>query len=170
MKALHKGVVLAAIHIVIVCSLGAKLLIDRAHYPRVWVKAAAYDPNLPIRGRYASVRLIIDAPAAQAKPLMEYDGVAYPSNVQRARLVVQNGKLIAIDDNWGTVYYRRMTNDQVQLYDSIAFFINERVKDPTVRAGDEELWVEVTVPRKGPPRPIRLAVKKNGSMQPLQLD
>jgi hypothetical protein len=169
MKALHKGIALAVIQVLIVCSLGAKLLIDRASCPRVWVKAAAYDPNLPIRGRYASMRLIVEAP--QAKPMEKYkDGTEYSPYPQRARLGIQNGKLTAIDDDWGTVYYQRRSADQVTLTDPVAFFINEKVKDPTIRARDEELWVEVTVPRKGSPRPIRLAVKKNGTMQPLDLD
>jgi hypothetical protein len=39
-----------------------------------------------------------------------------------------------------------------------------------VRAPGEELWVEVTLPRRGPPRPIRLAVKKDGVLTPLDLD
>jgi hypothetical protein len=29
------------------------------------------------------------------------------------------------------------------------------------------LWAEVTIPRKGPPRPIRLGVKRNGRIQPV---
>lgn len=51
--------------------------------------------------------------------------------------------------------------------DPIACFIPERVEDPSRRAPGEELWVEVTLPRKGPLRPIRLAVKKDGKLQPL---
>ncbi|HYT68876.1 MAG TPA: hypothetical protein VEL51_20805 [Vicinamibacterales bacterium] len=50
----------------------------------------------------------------------------------------------------------------------IAFFIPEHVPDPSVRAPGEELWAEVTLPRKGAPRPIRLAVKKNGVLTPLE--
>lgn len=50
----------------------------------------------------------------------------------------------------------------------IAFFIPEHVPDPSVRAPGEELWAEVTIPRKGPPRPIRLAVKRDGVLTPLQ--
>ena len=34
----------------------------------------------------------------------------------------------------------------------------------------EELWVEVTLPKQGGPRPIRLAVKKDGVLAPLELD
>ena len=44
----------------------------------------------------------------------------------------------------------------------LAYFIPEHVPDPSRRAPGEELWVEVTLPRRGPPRPIRLAVKKPG--------
>jgi hypothetical protein len=51
----------------------------------------------------------------------------------------------------------------------IAFFIPEHVPDPSIRARDEEFWVEVTVPKKGPPRPIRLAVIKNGVFTPLDV-
>ena len=52
MRALQKGLLLAALHVALVCSLGAKLFYDRATRPRVWIQVATYDPNLPIRGRY----------------------------------------------------------------------------------------------------------------------
>jgi len=40
---------------------------------------------------------------------------------------------------------------------------------PAWLALSEELWVEVTVPRRGPPRPLRLGVKKDGTLTPLDL-
>ncbi len=168
MKPLYKGIALAVIHVLIVCSLGAKLLIDRATRPRVWVKTMAYDPNLPIRGRYASMRLIVEAP--QAKPMEKRGKDEWSPYPERCRLTVENGKLVAINDEWGTVRYQRTSPDVVALSEPVAFFINEKVADPTIRKRDEELWVEVTVPKKGPPRPIQLAVKKNGVMTPLKLD
>jgi hypothetical protein len=36
---------------------------------------------------------------------------------------------------------------------------------PVLRRGD--LWVEVSVPREGPPRPLRLGVMKDGKIVPL---
>lgn len=169
MKALHKGIALALIHIAIVCSLGAKLMIDRATRPRIWVKALAYDPNLPVRGRYASMRLVVEAP--QAKAMEKYpSGEEYSPYPERARLEVKDGKIVAVDDEWGSVYYQRRSAKEVALSTPVTFFINEKVKDPTWRERDEELWVEVTVPKKGLPRPIQLAVKKNGTMTPLKLD
>jgi hypothetical protein len=55
------------------------------------------------------------------------------------------------------------------LAEPVAFFLPEHAPDPTRRARDEELWVEVSVPRRGPPRPIRLGVKKNGALTPLDV-
>ncbi len=52
----------------------------------------------------------------------------------------------------------------------LAYFIPEHVPDPSIRQKGEELWVEVTLPAKGPPRPIRLGVKKSGVITPLALD
>ena len=51
----------------------------------------------------------------------------------------------------------------------VAFFIPENIPDPSVRPAGEELWVEVTIPKEGPPRPIRLGVKKDGELTPLPL-
>ena len=50
---LTKGLLVAALQLMIVGSLAAKYAHDRATRPRVWVKVGYYDPDLPIRGRYA---------------------------------------------------------------------------------------------------------------------
>lgn len=41
--------------------------------------------------------------------------------------------------------------------------------DPSVHSAGEELWIEVTVPKTGPPRPVRLAIKRGESFAPLGL-
>jgi hypothetical protein len=113
MTPLAKGLLVAALHAALTASLGAKLLIDRATRPRVWVHVLPVDPDSPLRGRYVRLRI----------------------------------------------------KDSNQ---PLAFFIPEHVPDPSIRAAGEELWAEVTLPRKGPPRPIRLAVKKDGVLTPLK--
>ena len=50
---------------------------------------------------------------------------------------------------------------------TVEYFIPEHVLDPSLRNRGEELWVEVTIPRKGAPRPIRLGVRKDGVITPL---
>ena len=61
MSATHKGLLLAALQIALVLSLGGKLLCDRMTRPRAWALVQAYDPELPIRGRYLSQRLQMPA-------------------------------------------------------------------------------------------------------------
>ena len=118
---LRKGIAVGLLHLAIVGSLGAKLLIDRSLRPRVWTRVAPVDPDHPLRGRYVSLR------------------IAWAPDV---KLVNQR----------------------------LAFFIPEHVPDPSIRPSGEELWAEVTLPRRGAPRPIRLAVKKDGTLTPLELD
>jgi hypothetical protein len=110
--------ILAAIQLALALSVTAKFAYDRSSLPRVWVKAAPYDPSLPLRGRYVRLMLQGDTP---------------------------------------------------QLKQAVAYFIPPKVPDPSLRAKDEELWVEVSVPQRGAPRPIRLAVKKDGQFNPLDL-
>jgi hypothetical protein len=55
------------------------------------------------------------------------------------------------------------------LDDPVAFFIPEHIPDPSIRPTGEELWAEVTIPRRGPPRPIRLAIRRAGTLVPLEI-
>jgi len=51
-----------------------------------------------------------------------------------------------------------------------AYFLPEHKSGPILHDRNEELWFEATIPRKGPPRPIRLGIKKNGVLTPLPPD
>ena len=172
MSPIRKGLVLAAIHVVIVSSLGAKFLYDRSSRPRVWVETVAYDPDMPIRGRYVSLAVVVDAPGIDA-PAGERRWETIP-----IRLAVEGDRLVAHRDtrpDWAAGHSIRfvMNRDRKQqaiLADPVEFFLPEHVEDPSRRPPDERLWVEVTLPRKGPPRPIRLGVKKGDTLTPLQLN
>ncbi len=124
----RKGLILAAFQCLLALSVCGKLLYDRSTCPRVWVKTAQWDPNLPIRGRYLALRLTPE---------------------------------------WGAQGYRETSGQMV------LFFVPEHTLPfETLRGGigAPELWAEVTIPRKGPPRPIRLAIKRAGLLEPLQID
>jgi hypothetical protein len=124
----RKGLILAVFQCLLALSLSGKLLYDRATCPRVWVKTAQWDPNLPIRGRYLALRLTPES---------------------------------------GTQWYGE-TNGQMVL-----FFVPEHTLPFEImrwRRDAPELWAEVTIPRKGPPRPIRLALKKAGKLELLEVD
>ncbi len=174
MKSWAKCLVIAAVHVGLVASLGAKLLYDRTTRPRVWALAAPYDPNLPIRGRYVSLQLVVEPRGIQeTKP---GPGRQPP---QSAILHVEAGRLVAeveplergfAPSDLHVRFIQRQDQKLVVLDQPVAFFITEHIPDPSRRPAGEELWVEVTIPKKGPPRPIRLGVKKGDDpIVPLEL-
>ena len=124
----RKGLILAAFQCLLALSLSGKLLYDRATCPRVWVKTAQWDPNLPIRGRYLALRLVPES---------------------------------------GAQWYGETSGSMV------LFFVPEHTLPFEImrwRRDAPELWAEVTIPRKGPPRPIRLALKKAGKLELLEIN
>ena len=169
MKSLTKGLIIAAVQVGLVASLGAKLVYDRATRPRVWALAAPYDPNLPIRGRYVSLQLAVEPRGLrETKPGLVYQ----PS--QSVILSVDNDRLVAEanpqESDLHVRFIDRRGEKLAVLDQPVAFFITEQIPDPSFRPQDEQLWVEVTIPKKGPPRPIRLGVKKgDGPITPLEL-
>jgi hypothetical protein len=174
MKPLYKGLAVALVHILIVLSLGAKLLYDRATRPRVWVRTGQVDPDLPIRGRYFTLNLEVHSSDFHRDPQnpqvfktqQGYD----PGYVT---LAVENGQLVAhrtdrpsemTINSWAQ---RGNRGDDVFVLSSpVVFFIAEHAEAPRVGRGGE-LWAEVTIPKKGPPRPIQLAIKHGDQWTPL---
>ncbi|HEX9444373.1 MAG TPA: hypothetical protein VGA73_09645 [Candidatus Binatia bacterium] len=163
MNAWIKGLVIAVVQVGLVASLGAKMLYDRATRPRVWALTAPYDPNLPIRGRYVSLQLVVEAPGIQeTKPRGMLVLKAVALRVEGNRLIAEPipGRILYDSSDLYVRFIDRRGEKLAVLNQPVAFFIPEHIADPSRRAQGEELWVEVTVPRKGPPRPIRLGVKK----------
>jgi hypothetical protein len=151
-------------HAALLGTLGAKLLADRARLPRGWARTLPYDPSLPIRGRY--VRLRLEVPLDSAP-----DSVA-PWESRTARLRVEDGRLLGEIDDAAEATVRlesAPTGVRASLARPIAYFIPEDLPDPSVRPEGEELWAEVSLSRRGPPRPIRLGVWKNGKLTPLEI-
>lgn len=175
MTATRKGLILGAVQLLLVASLGAKFAADRARFPRVWAPTVAYDPDLPIRGRYLSVRLRVDASRV-------YETKELPNNVRGnfwgemrdVYLHAEAGHLVASPAPRPTgvqvTRWRTATGEEVAtLFEPVSFFLPEHALDPSRRKPGEQLWVEVTVPKKGPPRPIRLAVKRGDMFTPLDI-
>jgi hypothetical protein len=158
MKPSWRGLAVAAVQCLMVLGLAGKYAWDRGHLPRVWVKAATIDPDLAIRGRYASLYLEVAVPPGT------------PSSWYPARLSVENGRLVATPGAADTgMMVAGLASQGWRLAEPVPFFIGEHAADPSLRAAGEELWVEVTVPKKGPPRPLRLGVKKDGALRELDL-
>lgn len=192
MRISKTSVALLAIQLALVSSIAAKYLYQRARCPRVWTRAAVYDPNLVMRGRYLSLQLAVDGcqstlpSALHATFPRNSDGTTRPTGFTvtneslvrfRAKLKVQGNKLVAIripeadlTSRGVNVWARAGAScDSLQIEEPVDFYIPEHATDPTPLKPGQELWVEVTVPRNGPPRPLQLALKQDGAWTPLAL-
>ncbi len=195
MKPLTKAIVIALIQAALICSLGAKLLYDRHTRPQAWFKCARYDPNLPIRGRYLSLQIEVNDPRSREEIEKKFARQLPPRDQSRARVIpnfggfgwecgsiaVPNGTPVAVFEPSTTPYgcdnlsfIRHQRGDEIilSLREPVLFFIPDTAPDPTHLANGDQLWVLATIPRQGPPRPIRLGIKKSGetAVTPLNLN
>ena len=183
MSRTQQAVVLLAVQAALVLSIAAKYLYEREVCSRIWVRAAQYDPSAQLRGRYLALHLALDACALPRDVAYHTDAIA-GSNPHDAgswrwtvKLVVQGGKLVPLlaSDTDRPELTNEITLsgdrpcDQATLLDGIEYFVSDAAKTPFPLKKGEELWVEVTVPPMGPPRPIQLAVSDNGTFIPLSL-
>jgi len=190
MKISKASVALLVVQLALVSSIAAKYLYERAKCPRVWTRAAAYDPDSVMRGRCLSLQLTVDGcqstltSALRARFPRNADGTTRPSGFTlglndrdrfRAKLKVENNKLVAIripEADLTSKGVDVMANpgdscDAIHIAEPVNFYIAEHAADPTPHKQGQELWIEVTVPHKGPPRPIQLALKQDGVWKPL---
>jgi hypothetical protein len=190
MKPAKSSLAVLVIQLVLVSSIAVKYLYQRSTCPRVWTRTVMYDPSLIMRGRYLSMQLTVDGcqstlpSAKQAGFPRNLDGVPNGTNfsiaatqpvVFPAKLAVNGNKLAAIripenDDlasGQNVMAVSGWSCDQMRLSDPVNFYLAEHATSPLPVGPGQELWVEVTIPPKGPPRPIQLALKDHGEWKPL---
>jgi hypothetical protein len=183
-KPLGKAMVVAAIQVLIVCSVGAKLLYDRHTRPQIWLKATRYDPNLPIRGRYLALQIELNDPRSPEEVFEKFgkgaQNVWMGFGYECGSIVAHDGAPTVVFDNSGATwdcenlrFARGATAGgavRLRLEEPVLFFIPDTAQDPwSTRRGDET-WVLATIPREGPPRPIALGVKRAGTTNIERLD
>lgn len=190
MRFAKASIALLVLQLVIVSTVAAKYLYQRATCPRVWTRTAAYDPEMVMRGRYLSLQLTVDGCSST---LPSAKNAQFPHDVNgvpggnafsirsantiwfQAKIAVKDNKLVAIrvpesDTSTATqsvAGWPGLPCDQMRLTDPVDFYIPENATDPTRLQHGQELWIEVTMPPKGPPRPLQLALKDNGLWKPL---
>ncbi len=170
----HKGLLLAGMQLAIVLSLGAKLLYDRATRPRVWARTENFDPDLPIRGRYLALRLQVVPEGFTYQASQQPNVGDWWSNRQWGYLSSRNSQLIATAQGSGSgmwIHIQRNSDGTLsaRTEEPVLVFVPETFQMPAAHTGDE-FWVELTLPVKGPPRPIRLAIKNAGGFTPLHFN
>lgn len=191
MKLAKTSIVLLVIQLALVSSIAAKYFYQRSTCPRAWTRAAAYDPNMVMRGRYLSLRLTVDGcqstlpSALRATFPRNADGTTKPTGFTvnddhfpitfRANLKVEKNRLLAIripeadlrSKGVDVTALSGSSCNDLRLDEPVDFYIAEHAADPSALRQGQELWIEVTVPPKGPPRPLQLALKDNGAWKPL---
>jgi hypothetical protein len=190
MRLAKASIALLVFQFLIVSTVAAKYFYQRKTCPHVWTRATAYDPSLVMRGRYLSLQLIVNGcgstlPSAKdAQFPRDLNGVPGGNTFSirsadsvwfQAKLAVRDNKLIATrapeaDRSSATQTVAAPPGapcDQMRLAEPVDFYIAEHANDPTFLKQGQELWIEVTVPPKGPPRPLQLALKDNGGWRPL---
>ena len=194
MRAMSRAVAVAALHILLISSLGAKLLYDRRTCPQAWFKTRQYDPNLPIRGRYISLQVEVRDPRSPEEIESKFGNeIKSQENARKqfswrgpldfgrecGSIAVRDGVPIAALDQTGlygpdspmgycaNLTFQRQRSDDgntvLRVQEPVLYFIPDTADVPTRTRDGAELWVLATVPRKGPPRPIALGVKKAGA-------
>jgi hypothetical protein len=152
---------LALVDALILASFAAIFFVERAAWPRIWVKTVLVDPEVAPRDRYVRLRIEFDA----GSQLLE----------REVTLSVRSGRLVAEPAAFPTGIrlvdgrsepsvggIPRITQVQVSPPLTVFFPTQLTAHWPP----EEEIWAEVTVPARGSPRPIRLGVKKNGILTP----
>jgi hypothetical protein len=193
MKLSKTSIALLLIQLALVSSIAAKYIYQRWSCPRVWTRTVAYDPELAMRGRYLSLRLTVDGchstlpSAKQAQFPRNVDGTTNPNGFSvtaaqpvqfRANLKVEGGKLVAIRipeadlRSTGVMVTAGPGSscDALRIVEPVDFYIAEHAASPLPVKPGQELWIEVTIPPKGPPRPIQLALKQDGGWKPLAFE
>ena len=165
------GLRLAGVQAALMLSTGLLFWFDRQISPRAWVPTAPVDPNLPIRGRYITLNMVVPfIPTRTDVPTIDLVG-----SWQHVQLRVEADRLQAMQkvrsgfSNHGGVIQLNEGSLVVNPGPELAFFIPPDVKDPSIRPDGSTLWVEVTLPGLGAPRPIQIGIEKDGRIEPLAL-
>lgn len=169
MSPLARGALIALVQVALIAAVGGKLLYDRAVLPRAWIETAGVDPDLPIRGRYVSLNLVL--PVVEGAPLEASAALAF------GRIEVRDGRAVAVlaggdavrDAAHPIAFVRNAgaANARWQTLAPVAYFLPEHARDPTLGRQPGELWVEATLPPRGAPRPLRLGILHGDRVEPL---
>jgi hypothetical protein len=190
MKLSKTSLALLVLQLALVSTVGAKYVYQRWNAPRVWTRVAADDPLPVMHWRYLRLRMTVDGCqstlplASEANFPRNVDGtprgkdfsVVAPKYIEfPARLKVMNNKLEAIripesESRLLGVPVRAtpgMPCSAFLIDEPVNFYIaNDASRLLPIKTG-QELWIEVTVPSQGPPRPLQLALKQDGAWKPL---
>ena len=177
------GVILLLVQLLLVLSIAGKYLYERRSYPRVWTRAGQFDPNLPLRGRYLALQLMIDAcslpkDAQFYKPggrpelgslTSGWSWSVIPAPVS-GRLEARLADPASENDKAQFIFLQEHLPCNQAPFTRGELFIPDTANPPFPLKPGQQLWVEVTLPPSGPPRPIQLAIADASGFHPLKFE
>ena len=173
------ALLLLGVQLLLVLSIAGKYLYERKTRPRVWVRTTQYDPATPLRGRYLALQPVVDAcglprDKEHADHSYDYLNKGIGAWTWEVTLVAEGGQLTpklaesARRDPASTVRLADAEHcARARVDERLLYFIPEHARTQFPLAAGHELWVEVTVPVTGPPRPIQLAIAGADGFKPL---
>src|SRR6185437_15926048 len=183
MSARRGGLIVLAIQLALVLSVGAKYAWERHHCPMVWTRSQQWDPEQPLRGRYLALTLHANAcglpGGGRAYDFRRSGRLPQQAEMKIWRVVpaVNDGVLTArvVDETKpGPTETLELDHDlpceYARFSETSDFFIPEHAKSPFPLQKGQELWALVTVPPSGPVRPVKLAVSDSSGFHVLTLD
>jgi hypothetical protein len=144
---MKRGIALAAGQVLLLVCVAGKALWDRDRLPHAWARAQGSTGEAALRGRYA--RLHIETQVEGDMP------------AQWVTLQARDGRLMAEPAGRFTGLRLMKQDGRVWLAREVAVYVPEHTVLPDLGKG-QELWLEVAVPRRGPPRPVRLGRRTSG--------
>jgi hypothetical protein len=184
---------LLAVQATLVAGTAGKYLWERHTRPMVWVKttpfgeSAVLNPPQEVTDRYMPVQLSVDvcglAPKAPeeeddyGRPLDPVAGtyVHYPARKGTVRVAAKDGRLVAVDAGGAFTHNAqeflwdmRKPCTEARLLEIVKFYVPKGLDLPEHLKPGESLWALVTVPAKGPLRPLELALSDGTGFHPLE--
>jgi hypothetical protein len=175
MKALRPGLILLCVQLLLLLSVAGNYLYERETRPRIWTRATQFDPALPLRGRYLALHLELDAcdlPREAGNSFLDFYRRPIPGR-WNVSLLASNGKVVPKLDASSRLTLTLAKNqpcDRATLNNQELLFIPDRAQLPFPLKPGEELWLEVTLPSSGPPRPLQIAISNAKGFHPLKLN
>jgi hypothetical protein len=168
-RPLVRALVVGLAQAAIVASLAAQAALDRGRLPRAWVRALPVAATPAVHGRYIRVHLAPIVDAGLAPRLDTMNGRTF---VRRTPVVLEEreGKLLAHRAAVSRVHLSypdgRKEGEPVLAF-PIDYFVPAATANPKTLLGQGELWMEVSVPAQGSPRPLRVGAMRDGRIVPI---
>lgn len=166
--ALIRGLLIALVQGSLVGLLAVQYVADERQLPRAWVKVSPDAVSDPVRGRYLHVAVVPD-PVGALRPESHRVGEHVESRPRPVTLEARDGHLLAHRATRSLVMLVLPHNRQDEtpvLWPPIEYYLPPELGAPADLL-EGELWLEVGVPRQGPPRALRAGRLKDGKFVPV---